>query len=95
MDGATIGRELVYVLTPMAIPGLASTLLLNFILAWNEAFWTLKSLDAGRRAAHGIHRILFKSRGSVLGKNCRPRRRSLLRRSSFSGGSRSGNSFAD
>jgi sorbitol/mannitol transport system permease protein len=41
MDGATIGRELVYVLTPMAIPGLASTLLLNVILAWNEAFWTL------------------------------------------------------
>lgn len=38
MDGATIG---VYVLTPMAIPGLASTLLLNLILAWNEAFWTL------------------------------------------------------
>ncbi|MGJ4931877.1 carbohydrate ABC transporter permease [Bradyrhizobium sp. HKCCYLS2038] len=41
MDGATIGRELIYVLTPMAIPGLASTLLLNLILAWNEAFWTL------------------------------------------------------
>src|SRR5229473_2476538 len=33
---------------PMAIPGLASTLLLNFILAWNEAFWTLNlsTLDA-------------------------------------------------
>jgi sorbitol/mannitol transport system permease protein len=41
MDGATIGRELVYVLTPMAVPGIASTLLLNIILAWNEAFWTL------------------------------------------------------
>ncbi|WP_314944965.1 carbohydrate ABC transporter permease [Bradyrhizobium cosmicum] len=41
MDGATIGREIVYVLTPMAIPGLASTMLLNLILAWNEAFWTL------------------------------------------------------
>ena len=41
MDGATISRELVYVLTPMAVPGLASTLLLNLILAWNEAFWTL------------------------------------------------------
>jgi sorbitol/mannitol transport system permease protein len=25
----------------MAIPGLASTMLLNLILAWNEAFWTL------------------------------------------------------
>jgi sorbitol/mannitol transport system permease protein len=41
MDGATVGRELVYVLTPMAVPGIASTLLLNVILAWNEAFWTL------------------------------------------------------
>jgi sorbitol/mannitol transport system permease protein len=41
MDGATLGREIVYVLTPMAIPGIASTVLLNIILAWNEAFWTL------------------------------------------------------
>lgn len=41
MDGATVGKELIYVLTPMAVPGIASTLLLNFILAWNEAFWTL------------------------------------------------------
>ena len=41
MDGATLRQELLYVLTPMAIPGIASTLLLNFILAWNEAFWTL------------------------------------------------------
>jgi sorbitol/mannitol transport system permease protein len=41
MDGATLGKELLYVLTPMALPGIASTLLLNIILAWNEAFWTL------------------------------------------------------
>jgi sorbitol/mannitol transport system permease protein len=41
MDGASLWRELVYVLTPMAIPGIASTLLLNVILAWNESFWTL------------------------------------------------------
>ncbi|MFT3987804.1 carbohydrate ABC transporter permease [Aestuariivirga sp.] len=41
MDGASIGKELLYVLAPMAIPGIASTLLLNIILAWNEAFWTL------------------------------------------------------
>ena len=41
MDGATIGRELLFVLTPMVIPGLASTFLLNVILAWNESFWTL------------------------------------------------------
>jgi len=41
MDGATLKGEILYVLTPMAIPGIASTVLLNFILAWNEAFWTL------------------------------------------------------
>jgi sorbitol/mannitol transport system permease protein len=41
MDGASLREEILYVLTPMAIPGIASTLLLNFILAWNEAFWTL------------------------------------------------------
>jgi sorbitol/mannitol transport system permease protein len=41
MDGATPWREIVYVLAPMAVPGVASTLLLNVILAWNEAFWTL------------------------------------------------------
>lgn len=41
MDGASIGRELLYVLAPMAIPGIASTILLNVILSWNEAFWTL------------------------------------------------------
>jgi len=41
MDGASLREEIVYVLTPMAVPGIASTILLNFILAWNEAFWTL------------------------------------------------------
>jgi sorbitol/mannitol transport system permease protein len=41
MDGAVLWKEIVYVLLPMAIPGIASTMLLNIILAWNEAFWTL------------------------------------------------------
>jgi len=41
MDGASLREEILYVLTPMAIPGIASTILLNVILAWNEAFWTL------------------------------------------------------
>jgi sorbitol/mannitol transport system permease protein len=41
MDGASLANEIIYVLTPMAIPGIASTLLLAVILSWNEAFWTL------------------------------------------------------
>ena len=49
MDGATLRAELLYVLTPMAIPGIASTVLLNVILAWNEAFWTL-NLTAAKAA---------------------------------------------
>jgi len=42
MDGASLRNEIIHVLTPMAVPGIASTLLLNIILAWNEAFWTLQ-----------------------------------------------------
>jgi sorbitol/mannitol transport system permease protein len=49
MDGAGMRAELLYVLTPMAIPGIASTMLLNVILAWNEAFWTL-NLTAAKAA---------------------------------------------
>jgi sorbitol/mannitol transport system permease protein len=49
MDGASLREEILYVLTPMAIPGIASTILLNFILAWNEAFWTL-NLTAAKAA---------------------------------------------
>ena len=41
MDGASLWGEIVHVLTPMALPGIASTMLLNIILAWNEAFWTI------------------------------------------------------
>ena len=41
MDGAALREEIIYVLTPMAIPGMASTALLNIILAWNEAFWPI------------------------------------------------------
>jgi len=41
MDGARMFGEIVHVLAPIAVPGIASTILLNIILAWNEAFWTL------------------------------------------------------
>jgi sorbitol/mannitol transport system permease protein len=41
MDGARLFNEIVHVLAPLAVPGIASTMLLNIILAWNEAFWTL------------------------------------------------------
>lgn len=42
MDGASLFKEIVYVLTPLALPGIASTMLLNIILAWNESFWTIR-----------------------------------------------------
>ena len=48
MDGAGLWSEIRYILTPMALPGIASTMLLNVILAWNESFWTitLTTVDA-------------------------------------------------
>jgi sorbitol/mannitol transport system permease protein len=49
MDGATLKNEILYVLTPMAIPGIASTILLNVILGWNEAFWSI-NLTAAKAA---------------------------------------------
>ena len=53
MDGASLMNEIIYVLTPMAVPGIASTMLLNIILAWNEAFWTitLTTVDAAPLSA--------------------------------------------
>jgi sorbitol/mannitol transport system permease protein len=41
IDGATTWQEIVYLLMPMALPGLASTGLLLIILSWNEAFWSI------------------------------------------------------
>lgn len=41
MDGARLRHELIHVLIPLALPGLASTFLLGFTLAWNESFWSL------------------------------------------------------
>ena len=49
MDGASLKSEVLYILLPMAVPGIASTMLLNIILAWNEAFWTL-NLTAAKAA---------------------------------------------
>jgi polyol transport system permease protein len=49
MDGAPLLSEIVHVLAPMAVPGIASTMLLNIILSWNEAFWTL-NLTAAKAA---------------------------------------------
>jgi sorbitol/mannitol transport system permease protein len=53
MDGASLSGEIIYVLTPMAVPGIASTMLLNVILAWNESFWTivLTTTDAATLSA--------------------------------------------
>ena len=49
MDGAGLKSEILHVLLPMAMPGITSTILLNVILAWNEAFWTI-NLSAANAA---------------------------------------------
>jgi len=49
MDGAHAKEELLYLLIPLALPGIASTALLAIILSWNEAFWSL-NLTASKAA---------------------------------------------
>jgi ABC-type glycerol-3-phosphate transport system permease component len=51
MDGARPKQEVIHLLTPLALPGIASTALLAIILAWNEAFWT-DTLSLGHRIGH-------------------------------------------
>jgi sorbitol/mannitol transport system permease protein len=41
IDGAGVWDSVVQVLLPLVAPGIASTALLNIILCWNEAFWSL------------------------------------------------------
>jgi sorbitol/mannitol transport system permease protein len=41
VDGANVSQTIFHVLLPLVMPGIASTALLNIILSWNEAFWSL------------------------------------------------------
>jgi len=41
IDGASQWQTIFLVLLPLVLPGIASTALLNIILCWNEAFWSL------------------------------------------------------
>jgi sorbitol/mannitol transport system permease protein len=41
MDGALAKDEILHLLLPLSLPGIASTSLLAIILSWNEAFWSL------------------------------------------------------
>ena len=41
IDGASVAQVIWVVLLPLSLPGIASTGLLNVILCWNEAFWSL------------------------------------------------------
>ncbi len=46
VDGAGVLNEIAHILTPMALPGIASTALLLVILSWNEAFWSINLSSA-------------------------------------------------
>lgn len=64
MDGVSTWGEIKDILLPLAWGGLASTALLCFIFAWNEAYWTvrlttteaatLSKLIEGNRAPEGL-----------------------------------------
>lgn len=52
IDGANLWQEFRHILLPIGMGGIASTGLLCFVMAWNEAFWALNlgSANAGTLA---------------------------------------------
>ena len=91
MDGASLLNEIIHVLTPMAMPGIASTMLLSVILSWNEAFWTLELTTHDAAPLTAFIASYSSARRPVLGEalgGLDPRHRA---RSSFSAGSRRSN----
>ena len=67
------GRSIVHVLLPLVVPGIASTALLNIILCWNEAFWSLNLSAHGCRSAAGVHCVVSRRRRACSGRSFRPR----------------------
>ena len=55
-------------LTPMAVPGIASTLLLNIILAGTRRSGRLNLTTLERGAADRLHRLVLEPGGPVLGQ---------------------------
>lgn len=94
MDRAELWNEIVHVLVPMAVHGIASTLLLNVILARNEAFWTI-TLTSGRAGAlTAFISPPFSSPGACSSPNSPPPRSSPSRPSCSWAGSARNNSSA-
>uniref|UniRef100_A0A7C5RFM6 Carbohydrate ABC transporter permease n=1 Tax=Thermus caliditerrae TaxID=1330700 RepID=A0A7C5RFM6_9DEIN len=60
VDGAGVKEEILRVLLPVAVPGLASAALLSVILAWNEAFWSL-ILTSAQAAPLAVYVASFKT----------------------------------
>jgi sorbitol/mannitol transport system permease protein len=54
VDGINARQQMVHLLLPLSMPGIASTALLAIILSWNEAFWSinLTASHAGTLAAY-------------------------------------------
>ena len=68
MDGASLLNEIVYVLTPMAVPGIASTMLLADHPVVERSVLDAQSDDLQRRAADRLHRLLLGAGRVLLGE---------------------------
>ncbi len=87
MDGATITKELLFVLAPMALPGIASTPAPQRDSRLERGVLDLEPLELGGGAADDLHCILLKPGRSVLGQALGGPRLWPSHRSSFSAGS--------
>ena len=68
MDGASLLNEIVYVLTPMAVPGIASTHAACCHPFVERGLLDAESHDLERGAAHRLHRVLLGAEGFFWAK---------------------------
>ena len=68
MDGASLWKEIVYVLPPMAVPGHRLDLAAERHPRLERGVLDAQPDDVAGRAADGLHRVLFEPRGPVLGQ---------------------------
>ena len=68
MDGAKPKQELLHILMPLSLPGIAFTALLAIILAWNEAFWSLNPTTSSAAPLDDLHRLVLEPQGLFWAK---------------------------
>jgi sorbitol/mannitol transport system permease protein len=66
VDGAGLGREIIRIVLPLVLPGIAAAALISFIFAWNEYFLALLLTSSAARTTPPFLGSFVDGRGQFL-----------------------------